>query len=34
MVLFGRKITIFVHDCFLHAHIGYRYFKVPSTRPV
>lgn len=27
IVLFGRKIAIFVHDCFWHAHIGYRYFK-------
>lgn len=33
IVLPGRKIAIFVHGCFWHAHSGCRYFKLPSTRP-
>jgi DNA mismatch endonuclease (patch repair protein) len=33
IVLPGRKIVIFVHGCFWHAHNGCRYFKLPSTRP-
>lgn len=33
IVLIGRRIAIFVHGCFWHAHSGCRYFKVPSTRP-
>ncbi|WP_072787587.1 very short patch repair endonuclease [Duganella sacchari] len=33
IVLPGRKIAIFVHGCFWHAHNGCRYFKLPSTRP-
>lgn len=33
IVLPGRKIAIFVHGCFWHAHRGCRYLKLPSTRP-
>lgn len=33
IVLPSRKIAIFVHGCFWHAHNGCRYFKLPSTRP-
>jgi DNA mismatch endonuclease (patch repair protein) len=33
IVLPGRKIAIFVHGCFWHAHEGCKYFKVPATRP-
>lgn len=33
IVLPGRRIAIFVHGCFWHAHTGCRYFKLPSTRP-
>lgn len=29
----GRKIAIFVHGCFWHAHQGCKYAKTPSTRP-
>lgn len=29
----GRKVAIFVHGCFWHAHQGCRYAKTPSTRP-
>lgn len=32
IVMSGRKIAIFVHGCFWHAHQGCRYAKVPSTR--
>lgn len=32
IVLPRRRIAIFVHGCFWHAHGGCRYFKVPSTR--
>lgn len=28
----GRKIAIFVHGCFWHAHQGCTYAKTPSTR--
>jgi DNA mismatch endonuclease (patch repair protein) len=28
----GRKIAIFVHGCFWHAHQGCRFAKTPSTR--
>ena len=28
----GRKIAIFVHGCFWHAHQGCKYAKIPSTR--
>lgn len=28
----GRKIAIFVHGCFWHAHRGCRFAKTPSTR--
>lgn len=28
----GRKIAIFVHGCFWHAHQGCKYAKAPSTR--
>lgn len=28
----GRKIAIFVHGCFWHAHEGCKYAKTPSTR--
>lgn len=33
IVLPRRKIAIFVHGCFWHAHEGCKYFKVPATRP-
>lgn len=33
IVLPGKRIAIFVHGCFWHAHKGCRYFKFPSTRP-
>ncbi|WP_075256449.1 very short patch repair endonuclease [Herbaspirillum camelliae] len=33
IVLPSRKIAIFVHGCFWHAHNECRYFKLPSTRP-
>lgn len=33
IVLPGRRIAIFVHGCFWHAHSGCRYFKLPTTRP-
>jgi DNA mismatch endonuclease (patch repair protein) len=29
----SRKIAIFVHGCFWHAHQGCKYAKVPATRP-
>lgn len=32
IVLPGRRVVLFVHGCFWHAHIGCRYAKVPSTR--
>lgn len=32
IVLAKRKVVIFVHGCFWHAHDGCRYFKLPSTR--
>lgn len=32
IVMPGRKIAIFVHGCFWHAHQGCKYAKVPSTR--
>jgi DNA mismatch endonuclease (patch repair protein) len=32
IVLPGRKIVIFVHGCFWHAHERCRYFKIPATR--
>ena len=28
----GRKVAIFVHGCFWHAHQGCKYAKTPSTR--
>ncbi len=32
IVMPGRKIAIFVHGCFWHAHRGCKYAKTPSTR--
>ncbi|GAA4400194.1 very short patch repair endonuclease [Quisquiliibacterium transsilvanicum] len=32
IVMPGRKIAIFVHGCFWHAHRGCRYATTPSTR--
>ncbi|MFN7042533.1 MAG: very short patch repair endonuclease [Acidovorax temperans] len=32
IVMPGRKIAIFVHGCFWHAHQGCKYAKMPSTR--
>ncbi len=32
IVMPGRKVAIFVHGCFWHAHHGCRLAKVPSTR--
>ncbi|MEO5606239.1 MAG: DNA mismatch endonuclease Vsr [Polaromonas sp.] len=33
IVMPGRKIAIFVHGCFWHAHKGCKYARTPSTRP-
>lgn len=33
IVMPGKKIAIFVHGCFWHAHKGCKYFKLPATRP-
>lgn len=33
VVLPGRRIALFVHGCFWHAHAGCRYAKMPATRP-
>ena len=33
IVLPGRKVAIFVHGCFWHAHQGCKLAKLPSTRP-
>lgn len=32
IVMPGRKIAIFVHGCFWHAHRGCKYAKIPATR--
>lgn len=32
IVMPGRKIAIFVHGCFWHAHVGCKFAKTPSTR--
>lgn len=32
IVMPGRKIAIFVHGCFWHAHQGCKYARTPSTR--
>lgn len=32
VVLPGRKVAIFVHGCFWHAHVDCRFSKIPSTR--
>ncbi len=32
IVMPSRKIVIFVHGCFWHAHKGCKYFKIPATR--
>ena len=32
VVLYGRKIAIFVHGCFWHMHAGCKNAKLPSTR--
>jgi len=32
MVLPGRRVAVFVHGCFWHAHEGCRYAKKPATR--
>lgn len=32
IVMPGRRIAIFVHGCFWHAHRGCKYAKTPSTR--
>lgn len=32
IVLPGRKVAVFVHGCFWHAHTGCRFAKTPSTR--
>ena len=29
----SKKVAIFVHGCFWHAHKGCKYAKVPATRP-
>lgn len=33
VVMPGRKLAIFVHGCFWHAHPGCALVKLPSTRP-
>ncbi|HEU4460858.1 MAG TPA: very short patch repair endonuclease [Methylibium sp.] len=33
LVMPRRKIALFVHGCFWHAHRGCKYAKTPSTRP-
>lgn len=33
IVLPSRKVAIFVHGCFWHAHKGCRFAAAPSTRP-
>lgn len=33
IVMPSRKVAIFVHGCFWHAHEGCKYFKIPGTRP-
>ncbi|WP_081344578.1 very short patch repair endonuclease [Janthinobacterium lividum] len=33
IVMPSRKIAIFVHGCFWHAHKECKYFKIPATRP-
>jgi DNA mismatch endonuclease (patch repair protein) len=33
IVMPGRKVAIFVHGCFWHAHEGCKYAKLPATRP-
>lgn len=32
VVLPGRRVVLFVHGCFWHAHEGCRYAKKPATR--
>lgn len=32
VVLPGRRIAVFVHGCFWHAHRGCRYAKTPASR--
>ncbi len=32
IVLPGRRVAVFVHGCFWHAHPGCRYAKTPATR--
>lgn len=32
IVMPGRRVAIFVHGCFWHAHSACRYAKVPATR--
>lgn len=32
IVLPGRRIAVFVHGCFWHAHAGCGYAKIPATR--
>lgn len=32
VILPGRRIAVFVHGCFWHAHAGCRYAKIPATR--
>lgn len=33
IVMPGRRVAIFVHGCFWHAHEGCKYAKLPATRP-
>lgn len=32
VVIPGRRVVVFVHGCFWHAHQGCRYAKIPATR--
>lgn len=33
LVFPSRRVVLFVHGCFWHAHAGCRYYKVPKTAP-
>lgn len=33
LVFPGRRVAVFVHGCFWHAHEGCNYFKLPQTDP-
>lgn len=33
LAFIDRRVAVFVHGCFWHAHEGCRYFKLPKTEP-